>query len=301
MRAKIHTALFAGIHLSVLLTLVVDFRWSFVALAAALYVIRMFAITAGYHRLFAHRAYKTSRPMQLVLAVLGTMAVQKGPLWWASVHRAHHRYADKPKDAHSPRQRGMWHAHVGWILARENEQADLSLVEDLVRFPELRWLDRNFWVPPAALALALLAVGGTGALVWGFSVSTVVLWHATFAINSLAHTWGSRRYEVSDSSRNNGLLAVLTLGEGWHNNHHRYCSSARQGFFWWEVDMSYYALRALAVLHLVSALRPVPPQLLGANVSQELKGRRSSSRRNAPAVAGKPGVSDPWEGEVLVP
>jgi stearoyl-CoA desaturase (delta-9 desaturase) len=228
------------------------------ALAASGYVIRMWAVTAGYHRYFAHRSYKTSRAFQLVLAVLGGTAMQQGPLWWASWHRRHHKRADLPGDPHSPTLDGFWHSHVGWIFDGTHGGADLSNVKDLAVFPELRWLDRHSYVPVAGYAAACLAIAGPAGVVWGFAVSSVLLAHATFLINSVAHVWGTRRYETPDTSRNNAVLAVLALGEGWHNNHHYYMTSARQGFRWWELDVSYYSLCVLARLGLVWDLRQPP-------------------------------------------
>ena len=242
-----------------------------IATAIALFWLRMFAITAFYHRYFSHRAFRTSRAARLVFALLGATAVQRGPLWWAAHHRQHHAQADGLADPHSPKVHGFLWSHVKWFLARENFATREKLVRDLARFPELRWLDRWDAAVPAALALALLGVGawleraapalGTGPwqmLVWGFCISTVALWHATFTINSLAHRFGSRRYATRDESRNNGWLALLTLGEGWHNNHHRYPAAARQGFYWWEIDISYLALKVLSALGIVWGLRPVP-------------------------------------------
>lgn len=262
MRSRVHLIAFWGIHVASLLALYTGVSTTDVLLLLGTYWIRMFAITAGYHRYLAHRAYKTSRPMQFLLALVGTTAVQKGPLWWAAVHRAHHRYSDKPKDVHSPLQRGFWYAHVGWIVSPRYEAVTYDDVPDLAKYPELRWLDRHFEVPPALLALGCYAIGGLSGLVWGFAISTVLVWHATFCINSLAHRWGSRRYRTGDESRNNVWLALLTLGEGWHNNHHRYCTSANQGFFWWEIDISYGVLRLMGALGLVSKLRKPPARLL---------------------------------------
>jgi stearoyl-CoA desaturase (delta-9 desaturase) len=240
----------------------VEARW--VALAAALYAVRMFAITAGYHRYFSHRTFRTSRAFQLVLAVIGGTAAQRGALWWAAHHRDHHRFSDGPEDVHSPLRRGFLWSHVGWILSRRNHATKLDRVKDLARYPELRFLDRHHYLPPAALGLALFLAGGWGALLWGFFVSTVVLWHATFSINSLAHVIGRRRYETGEGSRNNLWLALVTFGEGWHNNHHYYPASTRQGFFWWEVDLSFLALRALSLLRIVRDLRTPPVRVLAA-------------------------------------
>lgn len=240
------------------------FEWRWAALAGGLYALRMFAITAGYHRYFSHRSYRTSRAFQLVLAFLGGTAAQKGALWWAANHRDHHRFSDEPEDLHSPLQRGFWWSHVGWILSTRHDETRLDRVRDLARYPELRWLDRNHLVPPAALAALLLLAGGLPALLWGFFVSTVLLWHGTFAINSLAHVIGRRRYPTGDGSRNSLALALITFGEGWHNNHHHYAASANQGFHWWQIDLSYYALRGLAALRLVSDLRRPPARVVAA-------------------------------------
>jgi len=231
------------------------------ALAGGLYLVRMFGITAGFHRYFAHRAYRTGRAFQLVLAVLGTLASQKGPLWWAAHHRGHHRFSDTEEDLHSPLRHGFLWAHLGWFLSRGAAEAPLDRVKDLTRYPELRWLDRHWVVPPVLLGVGLFLAGGLPAFLWGFCVSTVALWHATFGINSLAHLLGTRRYETGDDSRNNALLALLTLGEGWHNNHHFHASSASQGWFWWELDLSYAALRLLGAVGLVSRLRTPPAQV----------------------------------------
>jgi len=256
--------------------------WSALAVCAALFWLRMFGVTAGYHRYFAHRSYKTSRTFQFVLAVLGTIAVQKGVLWWAANHRVHHKESDQEGDIHSPVQRGFWWSHVGWILAPDYEATDLSRIADMAKYPELRWLNDHYLVPPVALAVLLYLVGGSTWLVWGFFISTTLLWHATFTINSLAHVWGKRRYDTADASRNNVWLALLTMGEGWHNNHHRYMNSARQGFFWWEIDASYYVLAALARLGLIWDLHQPPRALLDRGAApaavQSRRPRSSASR-----------------------
>jgi stearoyl-CoA desaturase (delta-9 desaturase) len=261
--SHLSTALTLGLHLACLLVLVVPFSWRLVALAAFGYALRMWAITAGYHRYFAHRSYRTGRLFQFGLAWLGASAMQNGPLWWASVHRRHHRDPDGPLDPHSP-ERGFWHAHMGWFLSGQYNGLDLSNVNDLAAHAELRFVERWSWIPIVSYAAGCFALAGLPGLVWGFAVSTIALLHATAFINSLAHVWGSRRYDTGDRSRNNGLLAVLTFGEGWHNNHHHYQSSARQGFFWWEVDVSYYILRLLAWVGVVSGLRePTATALAG--------------------------------------
>jgi stearoyl-CoA desaturase (delta-9 desaturase) len=265
---------FLFLHAGVALVLVVGWSPVAVAVAAAWYALRMFAITAFYHRYCSHRAFRTSRAVQLLFALLGASAVQRGPLWWAAHHRRHHRHSDEAPDAHSPEIMGFWWSHVGWLLARENYRTRLEEVRDLARFPELRFLDRFDALVPLASIAAFYALGaalarlapelgtdGAQMLVWGFVVSTVALYHCTFAINSIAHRFGSQPYATRDQSRNNALLALLTLGEGWHNNHHHYPGAARQGFRWWELDLAWLGLRALAALGLVWDLKPVPERV----------------------------------------
>jgi stearoyl-CoA desaturase (delta-9 desaturase) len=240
----VHVAAVVGVAL-------VGFSWKGLALAVALYYVRMFGVTGGYHRYFSHRTYRTSRAFQLFLAVLAQSSVQKGALWWAAHHRDHHKHSDTPKDPHSFRDYGFWYSHVGWILSSETEETDYERISDMARYPELRWLNKWHVVPGVALAVGLFLVGGWSALVWGFFVSTTLCWHGTFTINSLSHMWGKRRYTTTDDSRNNPVLAIITMGEGWHNNHHYYPRSVRQGFQWWQIDMTYYVLRALAAVGIV--------------------------------------------------
>lgn len=222
----------------------------------------MFGITAGYHRYFSHKSYKTGRLPQFLIAWIGASAAQKGPLWWAANHRHHHRHSDQPADLHSPLQKGFWWSHVGWILSPKHEETLWKEIPDLVKFPELLWLNRFHLIPPTALALATYALGGIGGFVWGFCVPTVFLWHCTFAINSLAHVFGSIRYSTTDTSRNNFWLALITLGEGWHNNHHCFMASANQGFYWWEIDISYGVLKVLSWTGIVRNLKKPPLELL---------------------------------------
>ncbi len=242
-----------------------------VAAAAALYFVRMFAITGFYHRYFSHRAFRAGRLAQFFFAVLGNSAVQRGPLWWASHHRHHHRFADTDEDPHSPVRHGFWWSHIGWLTSARHFATRWPYVKDWMGYPELRFLNRFDTLVPLLLACGLYALGavleraapelatnGAQMLVWGFFISTTVLFHATVTINSLDHMFGSRRYPTPDASRNNALLAVITLGEGWHNNHHHYAVSARQGFFWWEIDITYLLLRLLSLLGVVRDLRPVP-------------------------------------------
>jgi stearoyl-CoA desaturase (delta-9 desaturase) len=268
---------FVALHLGCLAVLWVGWSATAVAVAAGLYALRMFAITGFYHRYFSHKAFRTSRAMQFLFALLGASAVQRGPLWWASQHRHHHAHADDEHDAHSPHRHGFLWAHTGWFMARENFATRTAMVKDLAQFPELRFLDRFDALVPVLLAALLYGCGewlalaypelgttGPQLLVWGFCISTVVLYHATFTVNSLAHTLGRRRYATRDSSRNNWWLALLTFGEGWHNNHHHFPGSARQGFYWWEIDFTWYGLRLLSALGLIWDLRPVPAAIRNA-------------------------------------
>ncbi len=255
---------FVAMHVACLGVVWVGFDRRAMVVAAALYVVRMFAITGFYHRYFSHRAFTTNRAVQLVFACVGASAVQRGPLWWAAHHRKHHRHADTPRDVHSPVQHGFWWSHMGWITDSVNFPTDLHEVRDLARFGELRLLDRYDIAVPLLLAVALVMTGGWSFLIWGFFVSTVVLFHATCLINSLAHTFGRRRYDTDDDSRNSLTLAIITLGEGWHNNHHRYPGSARQGFYWWEFDLTYYGLWLLSRVRIIRNLRPVPRRVLEA-------------------------------------
>ncbi|TAJ18301.1 MAG: acyl-CoA desaturase [Planctomycetota bacterium] len=279
---------FWALHLSVLALPLVGFSWFALGAAVALYVVRMFAITGFYHRYFSHRAFRTSRPVQFVFAFLGNCALQRGPLWWAAHHRDHHRESDGALDPHSPKQGGFLWSHFGWWTAPHNVPTRVDNIRDFASYRELRWLDRFDVLAPAFLGALMYGLGallaafapGLGTNGWQLFVyalvSTIVLYHATFTINSLAHVWGSRRYETSDTSRNNLWLALLTLGEGWHNNHHHHAHSARQGFFWWEIDLTWYGLKLLELLGLVSDLRPVPQrvyaQTRGARATRERQG-----------------------------
>ena len=270
---------FVGLHLGCVAAIWVGVSGTALAVAAALYVLRMFAITAIYHRYFSHKSFRTSRAMQCAFALLGAASVQRGPLWWAAHHRHHHLHADTSLDAHTPRH-GFWRSHMGWFLTPRHFGTNHAVVPDLMRFPELRLLDRFDILVPVLLAAALYAVGawlgvhapslrtsGPQLLVWGFFISTVVLFHVTVTINSLAHRWGRRRYATPDDSRNNWLLALLTFGEGWHNNHHHYPGAVRQGVKWWELDLTWYALVALSWLGLVWDLRAMPASMRGARLA----------------------------------
>lgn len=227
----------------------------------ALYVIRMFGVTGVYHRYFSHRTYKTSRGFQFLLALLAMSSSQKGVLWWAAHHRHHHKYSDMPEDIHSPKQRGFFYAHVGWLFD-QTESTDYSKIKDFAKYPELVFLNKFWWIPVAALGfVTFLTLGWSGVLI-GFALSTVLLWHGTYTINSLTHLFGKRVYETTDDSRNSLILALITLGEGWHNNHHYYQASTRQGFHWWQIDITYYVLRALQAVGLIWDIREPPASVV---------------------------------------
>lgn len=230
---------------------------------AALYVVRMFGVTGGYHRYFSHRTYKTSRFGQFVLAFLAESSSQRGVLWWAAHHRHHHRYSDQPNDVHSPKHDGFWYSHMGWLY-HKNDKTHMERVRDLSKYPELRFLNRYWLLPPVLLGTVMFLAGGLDGLLIGFMLSTTLLWHGTFTINSLSHVWGKRPFQTTDTSRNNPFLALITLGEGWHNNHHHHMHSTRQGFLWWQFDITYMILKVLARLGLVWQLREPPEHLMRA-------------------------------------
>jgi stearoyl-CoA desaturase (delta-9 desaturase) len=253
---------FVLVHLTCFAAIWTGVTWQAVAIGVTLYWLRIFAIGAGYHRYFSHRSYSTSRAFQFILAVLATSTAQKSVLWWAAKHRHHHLHSDTEHDVHSPRRRGFLYSHVGWIFSRQHDTTDLVKIADFARYPELMWLHRFELLPPIVLATVCFLLAGWSGLVVGFFWSTVALYHATFCINSLAHVRGRKRYVTGDDSRNNWLLAFFTMGEGWHNNHHAYQSSVRQGFRWWEVDMTFYILKGLSWLGIVWDLKAPPEQVL---------------------------------------
>ncbi len=262
---------FIILHLACGLVLVVGYSDFAVAVATLLYLIRMFAITGFYHRYFSHRTFKTFRPIQFLFAFIGASAAQRGPLWWAAHHRHHHAKSDTAHDPHSPRHQGFLASHMGWFLRSHNFNTQIERIRDLIHYPELRFIDRFDIIAPLTLMTTLYALGawlelaypslntnGWQLLVWGFAISTVFLYHMTFTVNSLAHLWGKRRFNTSDDSRNNFFIALFTLGEGWHNNHHHFPGAARQGFYWWEIDFTYYLLKLMSWLGLVWDLKKVP-------------------------------------------
>ena len=269
---------FVGMHLMCLGVIWVGWSWIAVSAAIGLYFIRMFAITGFYHRYFSHNTFKTNRFWQFIFAVVGNSSVQRGPLWWAAHHRHHHRYADTENDIHSPRQHGFIWSHMGWLTSPANFPTKMQYVKDWAKFPELRWINRFDIVVPTLLAAALFAAGmlleayapglgtnGPQMLIWGFFISSVVLFHGTVTINSFDHMFGRRRYNTPDTSRNNAILALITLGEGWHNNHHHYAITARQGFYWWEIDITFYLLKLFSWLGIVWDLRGLPDKVRDQN------------------------------------
>jgi len=250
--------------------------------AVALYFIRMFAVTGIHHRYFSHKTYSTSRFGQFLLAVFAGTTVQRGSLWWAYHHRHHHQHSDGPEDAHSPHVHGFIWSHIGWITSRRNFPTDYSKIKDLAKFKELVWLNRFDLVVPILFATGIyftgvaleafapqLGTNGLQMLVWAFFVSTTALFHGTACINSMAHLMGRRRYRTEDDSRNSFILAMITLGEGWHNNHHRYQSSTRNGFYWWEIDPTYYGLKFLSWTGFIWGLKAVPQSVLDEGARAE--------------------------------
>ncbi len=254
--------------------------WSTFAVffAVIMYLLRMFSITAFYHRYFSHHAFQTNRFLQFIFAVWGCSALQRGPLWWAAIHRHHHIYADTDKDLHSPVRQGFFWSHIGWILAYENKRTRIEYLKDWLTFPELVFMDKFAYVIPIIEAPIIFIIGhllsiyrpefntnGVQLLIWGFFISTVLSSHATFTINSIDHMYGSRRYNMQNTSRNNIMTAIVTLGEGWHNNHHHFPITARAGFYWWELDVTYYLLVILSWLRIVKNLTPLPDKIRDSN------------------------------------
>lgn len=273
---------FILLNLGILFVFWVGFSWVALITALVLYVVRVFFIGAFYHRYFSHKTYKTNRFWQFIFAMISGTCVQRGPIWWASHHRNHHVYSDQPEDAHSPVQYGFWWSHVGWFLSKRHYHYNPARVQDLLRYPELVFLDRFDGFMPAVLFIALFTVGtalhmyapqlgttGGQMIVWGFCISTVLLFHTTVSINSLAHVFGSKRFKNKDDSRNNVWLALITLGEGWHNNHHHYPATARQGFMWWEIDITYYMLKFMEKIGMIWEVRNVPKSVLTRDLYQE--------------------------------
>jgi stearoyl-CoA desaturase (delta-9 desaturase) len=278
------------LHLGCLGVFWVGWSRTAVIVSLTLYVIRMFAITGFYHRYFSHKTFKTNRTWQFVFGVMGNASVQRGPLWWAAHHRHHHRHTDTEQDVHSPSRHGFWWSHIGWMTSKANFPTKMKYVKDWAQYPELRWLNRFDTVVPIMLAISLYVFGellerfapqlgtnGWQLVVWGFFISTTVLLHATVTINSFDHMYGTRRYDTPDTSRNNALLSLITLGEGWHNNHHHYAVTARQGFYWWEIDITYYLLVLMSWSGIIRDLRPVPEHIINSGLVAVPKTVKTSS------------------------
>lgn len=267
---------------------VTSFDW---ILCISLYFIRMFFVTGGYHRYFSHSTYKTSRFVQFIIAFWAETSIQKGVLHWAANHRTHHKHSDTPKDPHSKKLYGFWYSHIGWILGPDYKETKLNLIKDFAKYPELLWLNKYHLIPPLTLLIAVFFLGGyvnasaagveislmsimshgLSSLIIGFFLSTVILFHGTFSINSLMHMIGRKRYESNDESKNNLILALITLGEGWHNNHHYYQSTVRQGFYWWEIDITFYILKFFSWFGLIWDLKPVPKHIKDSRTKEEAK------------------------------
>jgi len=264
--SPITLSLFIIISLTPLFAFTVPFSWELVGIAILTYSLRMFGITGVYHRYFSHNAYKTSRVFQFILAWIGAIAMQKGPIWWAAHHRNHHKYSDTEKDLHSPKN-GFWYSHMFWFLVDDFNEYDPKIIKDYMKYPEIVWMDKYHWVPPLAFSIVLGLISWP-VLVWGYGVANFISGHATWTINSLAHVYGKQRFNTGDTSRNNLWLALLTFGEGWHNNHHYYRHSANQGFYWWEIDITFYALKVLSWFGLIWDLKTVPAHVLEEGLKQ---------------------------------
>lgn len=271
---------FILLHVAAVVTpFLVPITWTAVGLCVLFYFVRMFGITGAYHRYFAHRSYKTSRWFQFVLAWIGCSAMQKGPLWWAGHHRHHHKYSDEEEDPHSPIVRTVWWSHVGWVISGRYRRSPEGAMKDFEDYPELRLLDSFFtWVPGILLGVLCYWIDGWSGVVWGLLVSTVLLYHATFLVNSACHLFGRRRFQTTDQSKNCWWAALLTMGEGWHNNHHHYQSCARQGFKWWEVDVTYYVIRMLGAVGLVWDIREPTEKALKSNLVERAEPEPASQR-----------------------
>jgi len=270
---------FWTVQVSALLVFAVPFRWAFIGLWAGSHFVRALGLTLIFHRCLAHRAFKMNRAARFVWGFIATAAMQKGPLWWAGHHVNHHRFADRDGDPHSPMISGVYYAHIGWFLndtKYDRVEATNPVIRDFSRVPELAWLEKYFFVPPLALAATMFLIGGMPWLIWGFCLPTMTLAHATFAINTVNHMFGSRRFDTVDESRNNLVTAVFAVGEGWHNNHHRYQRAARNGFYWWEFDPTWYVIRTMAAVGLVWDIQKVPKRIY--EEARAVKAKRAATR-----------------------
>ena len=275
----IQIAIFWLVQASALLVFAVPFRWAYIGLWAVAHFLRAVGLTLIFHRYLAHRAFKMNRAARFVWAFIATAAMQKGPLWWAGHHVNHHRFADRDGDPHSPMVSGVYYAHIGWFLNQtkyDRVEATNPVLRDFSRVPEMAWLEKYFFLPPLMLAVAMFLVGGMPWFVWGFCLPTMTLAHATFAINTVNHMFGTRRFETVDESRNNVVTAIFAVGEGWHNNHHRYQRAARNGFYWWEIDPTWYVIRAMKAVGLVWDVQAVPKRIY--EEARALKAKRAASR-----------------------
>jgi len=287
---KVSAVVFWIVQCSAFLIFFVPFSWGLIGLWAISHFLRAIGLTLAFHRYFAHRSFQMNRVARFVWAFIGTAAMQKGPLWWAGHHVNHHRYADRDGDPHSPMVSGVYYAHVGWFLndaKHDRLPASNPVMRDFSKAPEIVWLNTNFWVPPLLLAIVMFLVGGMPWLIWGFCLPTMTLAHATFAINTVNHMFGSRRFDTIDESRNNALTAFFAVGEGWHNNHHRYQRSARNGFYWWEFDPTWYVIRLMKMVGLVWDVKTVPDRIYEeARVAKAQRATQSivSIRQSAPIV-----------------
>jgi stearoyl-CoA desaturase (delta-9 desaturase) len=276
-------SIFWTVQLSALLIFAVPFRWAFIAVWAVSHFLRAIGLTLAFHRYFAHRAFKMNRVARFVWTWIGTSAMQKGPMWWAGHHVNHHKYADRDGDPHSPMVSGVYYAHIGWFLndtKHDKLEATNPVIRDFSKVPEIAFIEKYFFLPPLLLAIAMFAIGGFPLLIWGFCLPTMTLAHATFAINTVNHMFGSRRFETVDESRNNPLTAFFAVGEGWHNNHHRYQRAARNGFYWWEFDPTWYVIRAMKAVGLAWDVQAVPKRIY--EEARVVKAKRAT--RKVPSI-----------------
>jgi stearoyl-CoA desaturase (delta-9 desaturase) len=255
-------SLVLAIHLLPIFAFFTPFSLNDVCLFLVSYALRVFALTAGYHRYFSHKAFETNRFFQFFLAYFAACSLQGGPLWWASHHRHHHHTSDENSDVHSPVRSGFFHSHFLWFMQKKNLKAHYCLIKDFSQVPELRMLERYWYLAPLPMMLILYLIGDWNYIVWGFFVPTLFVNNVTYCVNSLVHLYGNRPYKTQDHSKNNWWVALLTFGEGWHNNHHRYAGSANQGFCWYQIDITYYLLKMLSTLRIVKNLKKVPSKIL---------------------------------------
>lgn len=255
---KLNWTTITGVTIFHILAIAALFTFSWANLVAALimwWIAGSLGIGVGYHRLLTHRGFKVPKWVEYVLSVMGTFALQSGPLSWVTTHRIHHAFTETDKDPHSPKNGTYW-SHIGWIFrgtAQNQSQATMQrYCPDFAndRFHQI--LNKHYWVPTAIVGGILFAIGGVPMMLWGIFLRTVFGWHSTWLVNSATHLWGTRRFDIRDDSRNNGLIAALTFGEGWHNNHHAYPRSAKHGLAWYEFDVNWAQIRILQKLGLAS-------------------------------------------------